>query len=68
MHFYAMLQIQTVQNGLFDNSQKMIDFPIIPGLRNTFISYTLNDELTYQSQKMVALLRENKDNEVDLKY
>ncbi|CAD8177008.1 unnamed protein product [Paramecium octaurelia] len=68
--FYAFL----CHNGLFDNSQKMIDLPIssyditkVPSLRNTFISYTLNDELTYQSQKMVALLRENKDNEVDLK-
>ncbi|CAD8168948.1 unnamed protein product [Paramecium pentaurelia] len=68
--FYGFL----CHNGLFDNQKNMIDLPIssyditkVPSLRNTFISYTLNDELTYQSQKMVALLRENKDNEVDLK-
>ncbi|CAD8183646.1 unnamed protein product [Paramecium octaurelia] len=68
--FYAFL----CHNGLFDNSKNMIDLPIssyditrVPSLRNTFISYTSNDELTYQSQKMVALLRENKDNKVDLK-
>ncbi|CAD8099575.1 unnamed protein product [Paramecium sonneborni] len=61
-------------NGLFDNKKEMIGLPIssyditrVPSLRNTYISYTLNDELTYQSQKMVALLRENKDNEVDQK-